>query len=180
MSNPENTPAFPIPPATASAPGVSPWWRAGAIAGAIVLLIAVASAFSLYEQFRAQMQHMQNQLQTVAQIKTISVLTDDQHAPAMLITQDPQEFTLQLQRLNDVAEGQEDSMQLWALSGTERPRSLGVLSSKVKMQRLNASDKDLSNVAYLAISVENKGGVSPSQGPRLPYLFKGAVVQKTR
>jgi len=28
--------------------------------------------------------------------------------------------------------------------------------------------------------VENKGGVSPSQGPRLPYLFKGAVVQKTR
>jgi hypothetical protein len=28
--------------------------------------------------------------------------------------------------------------------------------------------------------VENKGGVSPSQGPRLPYLFQGAIVQKAR
>jgi len=180
MSNPENTSSSSIAPSTGSARGVSPWWRTGAIACAIVLLIAVASALSLYAQFGAQMQHMQKQLQTVAQIKTISILTDGQQAPAMLITQDPQEFTLQLQRLNNVAEGQEDSMQLWALSGTERPRSLGLLSSKIRMQRLNASDQDLANVDQLAISVENKGGVPPSQGPRLPYLFKGAVVQKTR
>ncbi len=181
MSYPENTSSSSDTSSTrAPGRGVSPWWRAGAIFSVIVLLVAVTSAFSMYEQFKAQMQHMQKQLQTVAQIKTISVLTDDQHAPAMLITHDPQEFTLQLQRLNSVAEGQEDSMQLWALSGAERPRSLGVLSSKIKMQRLNASDKDLANVDHLAISVENKGGVSPSQGPRLPYLFKGAVVQKTR
>ena len=144
MSYPENTSSsFDTSSTRAPGRGVSPWWRAGAIFSVIVLLVAVTSAFSMYEQFKAQMQHMQKQLQTVAQIKTISVLTDDQHAPAMLITHDPQEFTLQ-------------------------------------MQRLNASDKDLANVDQLAISVENKGGVSPSQGPRLPYLFKGAVVQKTR
>jgi len=135
---------------------------------------------SMYEQFKAQMQHMQTQLQTVPQIKTIVVLNDDQHAPAMLITQDPQETTLQIQRLNAVAEGQEDSMQVWALSGTSRPISLGVLSPKIKMQRLNATDKDLAGIDTLAISVENRGGVSPSQGPRLPYLFKGAVIQKAR
>jgi anti-sigma-K factor RskA len=48
------------------------------------------------------------------------------------------------------------------------------------MQRLNATDKDLAGIDTLAISVENRGGVSPSQGPRLPYLFKGAVIQKAR
>jgi len=160
--------------------GVSAWWRAGCITLAIVLGLAIASAMSMYEQFKAQMQHMQTQLQTVAQIKSIAVLTDDQHAAAMLITQDPQETTLQVQRLNAVAEGQEDSMQLWALSGTNRPISLGVLSPKIRMQRLNATDKDLAGIDTLAISVENRGGVSPSQGPRLPYLFKGTVVQKAR
>ncbi len=160
--------------------GVSAWWRALAITLAIVLGLAIASAVSMYEQFKAQMEHMQTQLHTVPQIKTIAVLTDDKHAPAMLITQDPQETTLQLQRLNNVAEGQEDSMQLWALSGTKRPISLGVLSTKIKMQRLNATDADLASIDTLAISVENRGGVSPSQGPRLPYLFQGAVVQKAR
>jgi len=86
MSNPENTSLSPISPATGSARGVSPWWRVGAIACAIVLLTPVASALSLYEQFRTL-------------IKTISIRTRGQHPPAILITQDPQEFTLQLQRL---------------------------------------------------------------------------------
>ena len=135
---------------------------------------------SMYEQFKAQMQHMQTQLVTVPQIKTIAVLLDDKQAPAMLITQDPQDTTLQVQRLNDVAEGQEDSMQLWALSGTARPVSLGVLTSKLKMQRLNATDKDLAPVDRFAISVEAKGGVEPEKGPRLPYLFTGTLVQKAR
>ena len=169
-----------LPAASETRQGVSAWWRAACIALAIVLGLAIASAMSMYEQFKAQMQHMQTQLQTVPQIKTIVVLNDDQHAPAMLITQDPQETTLQIQRLNAVAEGQEDSMQVWALSGTSRPISLGVLSPKIKMQRLNATDKDLAGIDTLAISVENRGGVSPSQGPRLPYLFKGAVIQKAR
>jgi anti-sigma-K factor RskA len=159
---------------------VSPWWRALAYVLAIVLGLAIASAMSMFEQFKAQIGHMQKQLQAVEQIKSIAVLTDELHAPAMLITQDPQEFTLQLQRLNAVTEGQEDSMQLWALSGTARPKSLGVLTAKLKTQRLNASDKDLANIDTLAISVENRGGVDPAKGPRLPYLFQGAVIQKSR
>ena len=173
-----------IPPSTAAttgeSTGVSAWWRVLSIALAIVLGLAVASAMSMYEQFKAQMQHMQTQLQTVPQIKTLAVLLDAQGAPAMLLTQDPQETTLQVQRLNAVVEGQEDSMQLWALSGDKRPMSLGLLTSKLKMQRLNATDKELTGVDRFAISVENKGGVSPSQGPRLPYLFQGAAVQKSR
>jgi anti-sigma-K factor RskA len=174
MPHPENTPSVPAPK------GVSPWWRALSIFLAVLLTIGVASGMSLFEQFKAQMQHMQTQLSSVPHIKYISVLTDAQKAPAMLITLDPQDNTLQLQRLNKVAEGQEDSMQLWALSGSERPRSFGVLTARLPMQRLNAGDADLAHAQELAISVEAKGGVSPQQGPRLPYLFSGAVIQKAQ
>jgi anti-sigma-K factor RskA len=87
---------------------------------------------------------------------------------------------LQLQRLNAVLEGQDDTMQVWLLSEGARPLSLGTLTAKLKTQRLNASDTDLARATQLAVSVENKGGVDPMQGPRLPYLFQGAVVQKAR
>jgi anti-sigma-K factor RskA len=174
------TPTDTASPPKTPARGVSAWWRALSIALAIILGLAIASAMSMYEQFKAQLQHMQTQLQTVPQIKTIAVLLDAQNAPAMLITQDPQDTTVQVQRLNAVTEGQEDSMQLWALSGDKRPLSLGLLTPRLKMQRLNGSDQELAGVDRFAISVENKGGVSPSQGPRLPYLFQGAVIQKAR
>ena len=36
----------------------------------------------------------------------------------------------------------------------------------------------LAQASQLAISVEDKGGVPESRGPRLPYLFTGALVQK--
>ncbi len=176
----ENTSPSSSPTPAPSSRGVSGWWRALSIALLIVLGLGLASAMSMYEQFKAQLEHMQTQLQTVPQITTISVLADKEHAPAILITQDPQDTTLQLQRLNKVVEGPEDSMQLWALSGDNRPVSLGVLSPKLMMQRLNATDKDLLPMDRLAISVENRGGVSPQQGPRLPYLYQGAIIRKAR
>ena len=165
---------------TATRPGVSGWWRAATITLLVLLSISVASAWSLYEQFKAQMQHMQTELTRVAHLKYLSVLQDERHQPAMLITFDAQETTIVLQRLNKVVEGPEDSMQLWSLNGKDRPRSLGVLDPKVPMQRLNATEQDLQGVQTLAISVENRGGVDPTRGPRLPYLFEGAVVQKAR
>jgi len=170
----------PSSPAVASPRSVSPWWRAAAIFCALLLALAVTSGLSMFEQFKAQIQHLQGQLTAVPQIRYIAVLADDQQAPALLVTQDPLEGALQLQRLNAVVEGQEDSMQLWALGAGGPPRSLGVLSAKIKNLRLPASAQTLEQVTTLAISVENKGGVSESAGPRLPYLFKGAVVQKSR
>ncbi|MEZ5701563.1 MAG: hypothetical protein R3E42_05700 [Burkholderiaceae bacterium] len=41
------------------------------------------------------------------------------------------------------------------------------------------SEDALSGVNELAISVEEKGGVPENNGPRLPYLFKGWLVQKS-
>jgi hypothetical protein len=61
--------------------GVSAWWRAISIALLILLGLGIASAMSMYEQFKAQMEHMQTQLHSVPQIKTLAVLTDDKNTP---------------------------------------------------------------------------------------------------
>ena len=158
--------------------GHSARWRAATIACLLVMAIAIATGVSMFEQFQAQIRHLQTKLQSTAQIKYIAVLLDAQQAPAMLVTLDPQDGGLQIQRLNSVTEGREDTMQLWALSADAKPRSLGILESTGKTLRLAANDKTLVDVARLAISVENKGGITQDSSPRLPYLFSGAVVQK--
>lgn len=177
MSSPENVSPL-LTPAAPTCSGVSAWWRAATIGSLLALALGTATGMSMFEQFKAQIKHLQTQLQATSQIKYIAVLTDSKQAPAMLVTLDPQEGALQIQRLNAVSEGREDSMQLWALPASGQPRSLGVLESKAKTLRLNANDATLANISQLAISVEDKGGVAESQGPRLPYLFKGSVVQK--
>jgi anti-sigma-K factor RskA len=153
-------------------------WRAATIACLLILALGVTTGMSMFEQFKAQIAHLQVKLNTTAQIKYIAVLLDAQQVPALLVTFDPQDRALQLQRLNNVKEGPEDSMQLWALPATGKPVSLGILGSAGKTLRLPADDKTLVNVPQLAISVENRGGTSEDRGPRLPYLFSGAVVQK--
>lgn len=144
----------------------------------LVLMLGVATTASLYEQMKAQIRHLQAKVAEVPQLRFIAVLQDDQQRPAMLVTMDPKAGALQLQRLNDVAEGREDSMQLWGLVPGQPPRSLGVVQSKFKTLQLSATPSALDGVTELAISVEDKGGVSQSQGPRLPWLFKGWLVQK--
>jgi anti-sigma-K factor RskA len=153
-------------------------WRAATIICLIVIAFGVATGMSMFEQFSAQIQHLQGKLKDSPQIKFIAVLLDDKQNPAMLVTQDPQEGVLQLQRLNEVKEGREDSMQLWTVPAKGKPVSLGILTPAIKTLRLPANEKTLSELPELAISVESKGGVTDDQGPRLPYLLKGVVIQK--
>jgi anti-sigma-K factor RskA len=153
-------------------------WRAATIACLLILALGLTTGLSMFEQFKAQVVHLQAKLNTTSQIKYIAVLLDDQRAPALLVTFDLQDRALQLQRLNAVKEGREDSMQLWALPAGGKPLSLGVLESTGKTLRLPADDKTLLNVPQLAVSVENRGGADEGRGPRLPFLFSGAVVQK--
>ena len=114
----------------------------------------------------------------------------------MLMTFDPQDGALQLQRLNAVKEGREDSMQLWAVIPGQPPQSLGVITSKAGTMRLPAKPDVLDSATSLAISVEDRGGAKVKgsvyadggvdtapetdavRGPRLPYLFQGALVRK--
>ena len=154
------------------------FWRAATIVCLLVIAIATATGMSMFEQFKAQIAHLQTKIKTTAQIKYLSVLMDEKHAPALLITFDLLDSALQIQRLNAVTEGPQDTMQLWALSPNDPPRSIGIFESKGKTLRISANDKTLLNVSELAISVEKKGGVEPDKGPRLPYLFIGAVIQK--
>ena len=157
---------------------VSSAWRALAYGLMVVLMLGVATTFSLYEQLKAQIRHLQTQVAKAPQVRYIAVLQDAQQQPAMLVTLDPQAGALQLQRLNEVREGREDSMQLWALKPGQAPRSLGVVESRYKTLQISASEASLAGVTQLAVSVEDKGGVAQSQGPRLPWLFTGWLVQK--
>jgi anti-sigma-K factor RskA len=168
----------PSPSPAPARPGVSAWWRAATYALLVVLAILWASGFSLMAQFTAQVQHLQDQAAHTAHIRYVAVLLDDKAQPALLVTLDPQDQALQLQRLNAVQEGREDTMQLWALRAGTAPVSLGVLPSKVATLRLPVAMDALDGTTQLAISVEDKGGVDASKGPRLPYLFQGALVQK--
>ena len=91
---------------------VSPWWRALAILLMLVVLLAWAAASSMVTQLQAQITHLQGRLIQVPQVRQVSVLLDAQGKPAMLATFNPSEKALTLQRLNDVKEGREDSMQV--------------------------------------------------------------------
>jgi anti-sigma-K factor RskA len=157
---------------------VSAWWRALAYFLGLALLIGGAATWSMFEQFKAQVQHLQTKLQDLPQLRYLAVLVDGQQQPAMLASLDAKAGALQLQRLNAVREGREDSMQLWALAPGAAPRSLGLLESKQATLRVMAQEKDLVGVTELAISAENKGGADPARGPALPYLFKGTWIQK--
>jgi anti-sigma-K factor RskA len=155
------------------------WWRIVSILCFLVIAIGAASGVSMYEMFNAQLTHLQAKLKNSPQIKYIAVLLDAKQAPGVLVSFDPQDGFLQLQRLTDIKEGPDDSMQLWATNGG-KPQSLGVLTPKIRTAQLPVTSKALAGITDLAISVENRGGVEPGTPPRLPYLYTGALIQKAQ
>ncbi|PKO58649.1 MAG: hypothetical protein CVU24_16820 [Betaproteobacteria bacterium HGW-Betaproteobacteria-18] len=169
MTTPATT--EPIPPYTTG-------WRLATIICVVILSVGAATGVGMYEMFNAQITHLQGKLKNVPQTKYIAVLLDAQQAPGVLVTFDPQDGFLQLQRLTDIKEGPNDSMQLWDTSASGQPKSLGVLTPKIRTAQLAATDKSLAKVTHLSISVENRGGVEAGAQPLLPYLYSGALIQK--
>jgi anti-sigma-K factor RskA len=153
-------------------------WRLTAIILMVILAVAAASGVGMYEMFNAQMTHLQAKLKSVPQTKYIAVLLDSKQAPGVLMTFDPQDSFLMLQRLTDIKEGPNDSMQLWDNSDPAKPVSLGVLTPKIKTAQLPVTEKTLSKITQLAISVENRGGAEAGRPPLLPYLYTGALILK--
>ncbi len=153
-------------------------WMALSIALVIALLFALAAAMSVYEQGRAQIAHLQKQLVQQAQIRHIAVLTDAQGVPGLLVTLDPADAALALQRVGSVVEGREDALQLWALDDKGHAQSLGLLARGVKTLRIAVQAAQWQNATHLALSVEAVGGATDERGPSLPWLFKGAWVQR--
>jgi anti-sigma-K factor RskA len=173
------SPASASPASTAASRRVSPWWRALAVFLLMVLLVGWAASSSMMTQLQAQIQHAQTRLIEQPQITQVAVLLDDKQLPAMLATYTSKDQVLLLQRLNDVKEGREDSMQVWAIAGDAAPRSLGVIESKYRTLQMPVTEDALQGVTSLAISAESKGGVPAGVGPSLPWLFKGWLVQKS-
>lgn len=159
-------------------PRTSKFWLAVSVVLLLALLLGGAATVSLYEQMKAQLGHLQRQVVTTPQVRYVAVLLDEHQLPAMLVTMDPQAGVLELQRLNSLVEGREDTMQLWAVSTGDPPRSLGVIESKVRTAQLPTTEAALKTATQLAVSVEVKGGVPEAVGPRQPYLFKGWLVQR--
>ncbi len=158
--------------------GVSAWWRALSIFLALVVFIGWAFSASMYEQFKAQIHHLEAKLIEVPQVREVSVLLDEAQSPAMLLTYDPKNHTLQVQRLNDVKEGREQALHVWAMADNDVPRLLGVLTDRYKTQQLDVPAQALEGARALAISVENKDRGPRDGKPRQPLLFKGWLVQK--
>ena len=61
-----------------------------------------------------------------------------------------------MQRLNEVKEGREESLHLWALSERDAPRLLGVLTNRYKTTQLDVPPDALSEANALGLSVESK------------------------
>jgi anti-sigma-K factor RskA len=167
------------PEASPKAPtGVSAWWRALSIFLALVVLIGWAFSASMYEQFKAQIHHLEAKLVEIPQVREIAVLLNEAQQPAMLLSYEPKNQKLQVQRLNDVKEGREQSLHVWAITDDDTPRLLGVLTDKYKTQQLDVPTQALEGASALGVSVENKDR-GPYQGkPQQPWLFKGWLVRK--
>jgi anti-sigma-K factor RskA len=158
----------PAPPAPAKGGWLSSLslWRGAAAAGVFAAVVAIAVGLNL-----------QQQLRNAPTEQYVAVLSDDKAAASMLVTFDPKNRNLVLQRLGDYREGEDKSLQLWALPPGGAPRSLGVLGRESTI-RLTASEADVQGVPALAISLEPKGGVPAGSPPSGPILFKGPLIQK--
>lgn len=154
-----------------------PLWRGTTAAGALATVLAVVTAVGLRDDLGAQIGALQARLEAQPQIEYVAVLNDDQASASMLVTFDPKNRQLTLQRVGGYQEAADKSLQLWALPPGAAPRSLGVLSQE-KLLQLATDQQAVGGVPALAISLEPKGGVPSETGPTGPVLFKGALIRK--
>lgn len=160
------------------------WWRGLAVAGSLATVAAVSVGLWLADTAQQQMSSLQTQLQTTQaalqaapQIQYVAVLADGKADASMLVTFDPRNNQLVLQRVGGFKEDANKSLQLWALPPQGGPRSLGVMGQG-KLEQFEAHESDVKAVPALAISLEPKGGVPSETGPTGPVLFKGALIRR--
>lgn len=158
---------------------VNSLWRTLSIMLVVVLLLAWAFSASMFEQFKAQIHHFEKRLNDTPQVREIAVLLDDQQRPGLLATYDPVAKALQVQRLNEVKEGREESLHLWALFDREPPRLLGVLTQRYKTTQLDVPPEALADANALGLSVESKDKGPKGGLPYQPWVFKGWVVKRS-
>ncbi|RYY81616.1 MAG: RNA polymerase subunit sigma-70 [Comamonadaceae bacterium] len=142
-------------------------WRGATAAGALATVLAVVVGVGLKKE-----------LDQAPAVQYVAVLQDDKAAASMLVTFDPKNKQLVLQRVGSYQPTSEKSLQLWALPPGAPPRSLGVLGDAPAL-KLAASESEMRAVPALAISLEPRGGVPSARGPTGPVLFHGPLIEKT-
>ena len=171
----------PTPDAPAVGGGGSSWlrslalWRTVALAGVVATTLALVTGASMRGQLGSQIAALRTQLEQTPKISYVAVLADDKAAASVLVTFDPQNGKLVLQRVGSYREAGDKSLQLWALPPAGGPQSLGVLGQD-RVLRINAAEGDVRQIPMLAISLEPRGGVPGAGGPTGPVLFKGPLV----
>lgn len=155
-------------------------WRSAGLAGVFTLLLATVVVSGLQTEVQrqgVQVAELQRQLLAAPDVRYVAVLNDEKAQPAVLVTFDPKNNRLSLQRVGGFQEAADRSLQLWALPPGAAPRSLGVLSPE-RLLQLAAEESAVREVPALAISLEPLGGVPSERGPTGPVLFSGALIQK--
>ena len=151
-------------------------WRSASAAGVLATAVAVTVGIGMRHTLGEEITRLQTALQAAPQIQYVAVLADDKAAASMLVTFDPRERRLTLQRVGGYQEAADRSLQLWALPPSGGPKSLGVLGHDALL-RLAAGESDVRAAPMLAISLEPQGGVPSETGPTGPVLFKGALIR---
>jgi len=161
------------PAAAAPAPARTPWWRfwqsstarpwgvlaLGASTAAVVLALRVADLSGSGEAAGPQQ---------------IAALTDVQSRTALVVTADTARGRLDVRVAEDVRVPSDRTLQLWAITRTGKPRSLGILPGNRSTGFALDARATGPDVALLAISLEPRGGSPDPNGPTGPVLYKGS------
>jgi anti-sigma-K factor RskA len=103
----------------------------------------------------------------------IAALSDAQSQTALVVTADTRRGRLQVRVAEDVRVPADRTLQLWAITRTGKPRSLGILPDNRSADLALDARATAPDVALLAISLEPKGGSPDPNGPTGPVLYKG-------
>jgi len=108
------------------------------------------------------------------QTRQIAALSDAQSHTALVVTADTTRGRLDVRVAEEVHVPTDRTLQLWAITRTGRPRSLGILPGNRSTElALDARAID-PDVALLAISLEPKSGSPDPAGPTGPVLYRGS------
>jgi len=136
-----------------------PWGVLALAAGAGALVLAVRLAAPPAATPRTQQ---------------IAALSDAQSQTVMVVTADTRHRRLQVRVAEDVHVPADRTLQLWAITRTGKPRSLGILPDNRSTDLTLDARATAPDVALLAISLEPKGGSPDPNGPTGPVLYKGS------
>jgi anti-sigma-K factor RskA len=147
-----------------------PWWQFWRTPAArpwgVLALAASAGALVLAVRLAAPPV-------SAPQTQQVAALSDAQSQTVMVVTADTRHGRLQVRVAEGVHVPADRTLQLWAITRTGKPRSLGILPDNRSTDLALDARAIAPDVALLAISLEPKGGSPDPTGPTGPVLYKG-------